>query len=549
MFRRCTKRLLAASSIEAATKGKTIQFGGDARELMLHGIERIAKAVGVTLGPKGRNVIIRQPSGEPKITKDGVTVARSIEFENQFEDVGAKLIRQVAGKTNDVAGDGTTTATILAWSMFAEGYKSVATGANPMDLKRGIDVAVEEILKSLQEQKRPVENLSMLVNVATISANGDRTLGVLIANAVEAVGVAGYIHVADGSVAKTSWTKYDGWSTEHGFVRSTLVTDAQELCSELMNCVVFVTEDALASVEDAIKLLETAKSLGRPLVVVAAQVSEDVLQLIIANHTHKVVLAGVLTYESATFGGDAQDIAAACGCSVEKVESISRVNDVACLLGSAAKFTQNMDSTVINGTADVAAYVRHLQGKLERTMTEEQKEVLHERISKLHHTFAVIRVGGRTAVEISESKDRVIDALNASRNALADGIVAGGGSALLHATKRLDILLDQDEDMPQDRRTGILIVRNAARLPMRLIANNAGVEGPVVVENIAEMESTALGYDAQNDSYVDMFAAGIIDPVKVVNSCVMDAASVAGLMITTEASVCDHTDVDLLPRD
>jgi chaperonin GroEL len=549
MFRRCSKRLLAASSIEAATRGKTIQFGGDARELMLHGIERIAKAVGVTLGPKGRNVIIRQPNGEPKITKDGVTVARSIEFENQFEDVGAKLIRQVAGKTNDVAGDGTTTATILAWSMFAEGYKSVATGANPMDLKRGIDVAVEEILKSLQLQKRPVENIAMLTNVATISANGDRPLGVLIASAVESVGSSGYIHVVDGSAGKTAWVKYDGWSTEHGFVRSALVTDTQELNSTLLDCVVFVTEDAFTSIEDAITLLEAAKAQGKPLVIVAPQVSENVLQLLIANHTQSIVRSGVLSYESAAFGGDVQDVAAACGCSVEKVESISRVNDVGCLLGAATKFAQTMDSTVISGAADVSAYVRHLQGKLERTMTEEEKEVFHERISKLHRTFAVIRVGGRTAVEISESKDRVIDALNAARNALADGIVAGGGSALLHATKRLDYILEQDEEMPQDRRTGILIVRNAARLPMKLIANNAGVEGPVVVENVAEAESTALGYDAQNDAYVDMFEAGIIDPVKVVTSCVMDAASVAGLMITTEASVCDHTDVDLLPRN
>lgn len=547
MFRLSSRRLLVASSIDAATTGKTIQFGGDARELMLQGIERIARAVGVTLGPKGRNVIIRQPNGEPKITKDGVTVARSIQFENQFEDVGAKLIRQVAGKTNDVAGDGTTTATILAWSIFAEGYKSVATGANPMDLKRGIDFAVSEIIADLQKQKRSVDSLATLENVATISANGERPMGVLIANAVQSVGVNGFIQVLDGASSTTWWKKYDGWSTEHGFSSSALVTDAHELTSTLDDCLVFIAEQDLVSVDDILKLLGAARAACKPLVIVAPQVSEHVLQTIVANHVAGVVRAGVLTYTPAV--GEFEDLAAACGCRVEKVDAIAHVVDVTCLLGSAKTFSQTMDSTMLTGTADVTSRVRLLQGKLDRTVVEAEKELLLERISKLNRTFAVIRVGGRTAVEISESKDRVIDALNASRNALADGIVAGGGAALLHATKRLDAFLASDEDMPQDRRTGILIVRNAARLPMKLIADNAGVEGPVVVENIHETESTAAGYDAQNDTYVDMFEAGIIDPVKVVTSCVMDAASVAGLMITTEASVCDHTDKVLLPRD
>jgi len=547
MLRLTTKRFLVASSIEAATTGKTIQFGGDARELMLSGIERIAKAVGVTLGPKGRNVIIRQPNGEPKITKDGVTVARSIQFDNQFEDVGARLIRQVAGKTNDVAGDGTTTATILAWSIFAEGYKSVATGANPMDLKRGIDFAVSEILSNLQKQKRAVDSLQTLENVATISANGERPMGTLIANAVEAVGVNGFIQVLDGAGAATTWTKHDGWSAEHGFVNSLLVTDTHDLTSHLLDCLVFVAEQPIEKVEDCLRLLEAAKAAGKPLIVVAPSLSENVLQTMIANHVAGVVKVGVLSYKPAT--GEFDDLAASCGCNVEKVESIAHVDDVSCLLGRASKFLQTMDSTVIAGGADVAPRVRLLQGKMDRTIIEAEKEQLHERISKLSRSFAVIRVGGRTAVEISESKDRVIDALNAARSALADGIVAGGGAALLHATKTLDKILAEDEEMPQDRRTGILIVRNAARLPMKLIADNAGIEGPVVVENVAELDDTAMGYDAQNDTYGDMFSAGIVDPVKVVTSCVMDAASVAGLMITTEASVCDHTDKELLPRD
>ncbi|ORC90787.1 putative chaperonin HSP60/CNP60 [Trypanosoma theileri] len=520
--------------------GKTILFGGDARERMLNGIERIATAVGVTLGPKGRNVIIRQPSGEPKITKDGVTVARSVEFNDQFEDVGARLIRQVASKTNDVAGDGTTTATILAWSIFAEGYKSVATGANPMDLKRGIDIAVSVILKSLQKQKRSVKDLAMLENVATISANGERPLGKLIAAAVQAVGVNGYISVLDGNTTATEWKRYDGWSIEQGFISSALVTDTAELKCQLDNPLVFITAQKLEIVGDILRLLETAKKSGRSLVIVAPEFSESVMQTIYHNHVHKVVLCGVVcTHELSE--EELHDLASCCSCVVEKVSSINLVDDVHTLLGRAERMEQTMDSTIIAGVADTAPRVRLLQGRLDRAMTEEAKEKLRERMSKLNRTFAVIRVGGRSAVEISESKDRVIDALNASRNALSDGIVAGGGAALLHASKELDKILQSDDEMEQDRRTGILIVRNAARLPMKRISENAGEEGAVTVENVAEYEDTCMGYDAQNDQYVDMFEAGIIDPVKVVTSCVIDASSVAGLMITTEASVCDFT--------
>lgn len=506
---------------------------------MLIGIERIATAVGVTLGPKGRNVIIRQPTGEPKITKDGVTVARSIEFNDQFEDVGARLIRQVAGRTNDVAGDGTTTATILAWSIFAEGYKSVATGANPMDLKRGIDMAVSVVLESLHKQTRPVKDLAMLENVATISANGERPLGQLIASVVQAVGVNGYIAVLDGNSAATEWKRYEGWSIEHGFVSSALVTDSADLKSHLEKPLVFITAQSLESVEDVLCLLEAAKANNRPLVIVASGFSEAVLQTIYHNHLNKVVLCGVVLAPDLS-EEELHDLAACCDCVVQKVASVALVDDVTCLLGAAERMEQTMDSTTITGVVDAAPRVRLLQGRLERAMTEETREKLRERISKLMRTFAVIRVGGRSSVEISESKDRVIDALNASRNALAEGIVAGGGAALLHASKELDKILQTDEDMEQDRRTGILIVRNAARLPMKRISENAGEEGAVTVENVAEFEDSCMGYDAQNDQYVDMFKAGIIDPVKVVTSCVMDAASVAGLMITTEASVCDY---------
>ena len=520
------------------TGGKTVVFGGEARERMLYGIERIAKAVAVTLGPKGRNVIIRQPDGEPKITKDGVTVARSIEFRDQFEDIGAKLIRQVAGKTNDVAGDGTTTATILAWSIFAEGYKCVATGANPMDLKRGIDLAVAELTEGLNAQKRAVADQQTLENVATISANSDRPLGTLIASAVQAVGADGFIEVLDGSCVKTSWVRHEGWSTESGFVDSSLVTDGEHLCSEVTNALTFVTTDPLECVEDFLVLLEVAATLKRPLAVVSPAVSEAVIKAAVLNHQHGAAKIVLCAMPKAT-EEDFQDCAIACSSSIVKVETLRRVSDVVVLLGSAEKVTQTMDSTVLLGTGDVTARVRLLQERIGRAFSEDQREVLRARMAKLNKSFAVIRVGGRSVVEIGESKDRVVDALNAARNALADGIVGGGGSALVHASKRLDTILMENEDLEQDRRMGIMIVRNAAKLPARLIGDNAGVEGAVVVGNLEEYEDTVMGYDAQNDRYVNMFDAGIIDPIKVVRSCLNDAASVAGLMITTEASVCD----------
>ena len=537
MFRAAQRRLHTAL-IPTANCGKTVIFGGDARELMLNGIERIARAVGVTLGPKGRNVIIRQPNGEPKITKDGVTVARSIEFNDQFEDVGARLIRQVASKTNDVAGDGTTTATVLAWQIFQEGYKSVATGANPMDLKRGIDYAVKIIVDDLKKQTRAVSDAATLENVATISANGERPMGKMIADAVTAVGVDGFISVLDGTSTATTWTKHAGWSTENGFVNSLLVTDQVELSSHVVNPFVFISSDPLESIPDLLRLLDACVLAKRPLVLVAPKFSDAVLQTIVANHVAGVIQCVVVSFTPRE--GELQDLAVACGTCVNNSHSVQQVVDVAAVLGTAAYGRQSMDSTVIAGEADIAARVRLLQAKFDRTLSDEERNNLRERISKLNKNFAVIRVGGHTAVEISESKDRVIDALNASKNALAEGIVAGGGAALLHASKRLDTILDTDEEMDQDRRTGVYIVRSAVRLPIRLITDNAGMEGAVIIDNVMEMTDSAMGYDAQNDKFVNMFDAGIIDPVKVVISTVLDAASVAGLMITTEASVCDH---------
>lgn len=521
-------------------KGKTIEFGGDARQLMLNGIERIATAVGVTLGPKGRNVIIRLPTGEPQITKDGVTVARSIEFHDQFEDVGAQLIRQVAGKTNDVAGDGTTTATILAWSIFAEGYKSVSTGANPMDLKRGIDAAVEVILESLRHQTRKVNDMEMLKCVATISANGDKHLGELIAAAVREVGSEGFVSVVRGNSTTTEWSRYDGWSIERGFSCTDLVTDTEKWESRLEGPLIFVTAEPMNSVTSVVRLLENAQTRTRPLLLVAPSFSESVLATIALNHKEKVVSCGVLSVEGLS-EGELEDLAISCGTGVQKMPLIEIVEDVSSLLGAAAFVEQTIESTIINGEADVSSRIRLLSSRLNRLLTEGEREKMRERIAKLKRIFAVIRVGGRSTIEITESMDRVVDALNAARSALSEGVVAGGGSALLHASKLLDEILANDEEMDQDRRTGMLIVRNATRLPIRKISENAGEEGAVTVENVAEYTDTSMGYDAQKGEYVNMFECGIVDPVKVVRSCVVDAASVAGLMITTEASVCDYT--------
>eukprot|EP00796_Vickermania_ingenoplastis_P006011 gene6012-4316_t len=522
--------------------GKTIELGGDARQLMLEGIDSIASAVGVTLGPKGRNVIIRLPSGEPQITKDGVTVARSIEFHDQFEDIGARLIRQVAGKTNDVAGDGTTTATILASNFFLQGYKSVSTGANPMDLKRGIDAAVELVLESLREQTRPVSDLPMLENVATISANGERNLGRLIAAAVQAVGSEGFITVTSGSTTLTDWTRYDGWSMEKGFTSSNLVTDHELLECRLDNVLVFVTAQPFDSVSAAIRLLEHAKAQGRPLFLVSPSFSEEVMAIITANHTEKIVSCGLLAADELSVE-ELEDLAVSCNSAVQKVEAVNMVSSVASLLGTAAFASQTLDSTTISGTADVTSRVRFLCNRLERLITEEERERMRQRIAKLKRVYAVIRVGGRSALEILESKDRVTDALNAARNALAEGVVAGGGSALLHASKRIDEFLESAEERDEDWCRGLHIVQDALRLPMYTICENAGEEGAVMVENVLEYTDTSMGYDAQKGQYVNMFDCGIIDPVKVVRSCVVDAASVAGLMITTEAIICDYTGV------
>lgn len=521
-------------------RGKTIEFGGDARQLMLNGIERIATAVGVTLGPKGRNVILRLPSGDPQITKDGVTVARSIEFHDQFEDIGAQLIRQVAGKTNDVAGDGTTTATILAWSIFAEGYKSVSTGANPMDLKRGIDLAVDVVLESLQEQTRPVPDTATLENVATISANGDAHLGRLIAAAVQAVGSDGFVSVVSGNSTRTEWCRYDGWSCERGFSSSELVTDQEKLVCRLEEPLLFVTGQVFDSVPAVLRLLDYAKQKNKPIFFVAPSFSEPIQNTIEINHKAKIVTCGKLSTNE-LHAEELEDLASSCTTGVQKLSAVEMADDVGSLLGSASFVEQNIDSTTISGNADVTSRIRLLSSRLDRLLTEEERESMRERIAKLKRVYAVIRVGGRSALEISESKDRVVDALNAARSALAEGVVAGGGSALLHASKRLDELLANDEDMDQDRRSGLLIVRNAARLPIRKISENAGEEGAVTVENVAEYADTSMGYDAQKGEYVNMFDCGIVDPVRVVRSCIIDAASVAGLMITTEASVCDYT--------
>jgi chaperonin GroL len=529
---------MASRPYADATTGKQVEFGLEAREEMLEGIKRIGRAVSVTLGPKGRNVVIRRPGGESQITKDGVTVARAICLSNQRQDVGARLIRQVASKTNDVAGDGTTTATVLAWTIFAEGYKSVATGANPMDLKRGIDAAVNIILDSLETQTRKINSLAELQNVATISANGERKLGELIADAVQSVGANGFIAVLDGRTGTTTWQRHDGYSVEHGFASSALLTDSLELKCDVSNALVLVSRKPLAGLDDVLPFLEVAVAQKRPIVFAAPDFDAGAMDTIVANHKAGVVKACAVRIADVE---ELADVAVTCGCRA--LDEWSNIHDFAALLGTAVTVEQSMDTTILKGAADTMPRVRFLEKKLERAESEAERDHYSERIAKLSQLFAVIRVGGQTTVEARESKDRVIDALNASRAALSDGIVAGGGAALIYCSLMIDDAVkavEDDDDASQDRKTGLMIVRNAARLPIRFIADNAGVEGPVIAENVMDYRDAKMGYDAQNDKYVDMFEAGIIDPVRVVRSCIRDASSVAGLMITTEAVVNDE---------
>jgi chaperonin GroEL len=541
MRRNVTRRVMYG------TTPKDIRYGIEARRGLLRGVENLSKAVATTLGPKGRNVILEIPYAAPKITKDGVTVAKSIEFENSFENLGAQLVRQVAGLTNDVAGDGTTTATVLSAAIFTEGYKNAATGTNPMDLKRGIDLACKEVLVSLVEQAKPVTSKSEISQVAMISANMDHEIGALIADAMQQVGKDGVITTSEGRTLNTELELVEGMSFDRGFLSPYFVTNQRTQKCELENALVFVANRKLTQVSHILPALNFAVQQKRPLVVVAEEIEGEALHTFLYNKMQgKVNGVAVkapgfgdyrisMTQDIAVFTG-AQMVSEELGLSLDQNDFNER------FLGTVKKITVSRDECIMmEGGGSAVAIEERVQMIKDMVAVEDHefnREKLVERLAKLSGGVAMIKVGGASEVEISEKKDRIVDALNATRAAVSEGIVAGGGTALLIASMKLE-KLSKDRTLIPDIRTGVNIVRKAIRLPTKLIATNAGVEGSVVVGKVMKANDPTFGFDAQNSVYCNLFNAGIIDPMKVVKSCVVNSCSVAGMMITTEAAVCE----------
>lgn len=535
------------TALRKAVTGKDVRFGTEARQAMQRGVERTVAAVATTLGPKGRNVIIEQAYGAPKITKDGVTVAKSIEFKDPFENMGAQLVRQVCNKTNDLAGDGTTTSAVLVASIFSEGLKCVATGTNPIDMKRGMDKAVAVAVESLVAQTRQIKGTSDIVQVATISANGDTEIGSLIGRAMERVGKDGVITTQDGKTLSTELELVEGMSIDRGYISPYFVTDAKTQKAEFEDAFVLVSSKKISTIHTILPALNHIVRTGRPLVIVADDVESEALTTMIFNKLQgKLKIACV---KAPGFGDNKaamlQDIAVFTGAQVvgdENGVQLDAEEFNPSILGQAKKLTISKDETIIlTGAGDAAAVkerVDLLREHISSETSDYNREKLQERLAKLSGGVAVIRVGGASEVEVGEKKDRITDALCATRAAVQEGIVAGGGTALLRASQALE-KLSKDASLSDDQRTGVEIVRKAIRLPAHKIAQNAGKEGSVIVEKVLEKEDAAVGYDAQNDKYVNMFDAGIIDPTRVVRVALTDASSVAGLMMTAEAAIVD----------
>ncbi|KAL7694974.1 chaperonin HSP60 mitochondrial precursor [Lotmaria passim] len=528
--------------------GKDVRFGDKARRSMQKGVTRAVAAVATTLGPKGRNVIIEQAYGAPKITKDGVTVAKAIEFKDAFENMGAQLVRQVCNKTNDLAGDGTTTSAVLVDSIFAEGLKSIAQGTNPIDMKRGMDRAVDVILKSVAKQSRPIKGSADIVQVATISANGDEEIGKMIGQAMDKVGRDGVITAQDGKTMATELEIVEGMSVDRGYVSPYFVTDAKAQKAELEDALVLVSAKKIQNIHSLLPALNHVVRSGRPLLIIADDVESEALTTLIFNKLQGKLK--VCCVKAPGFGDNKtamlQDMSLFTGAQLVGDEGtgleLDAENFDPSILGSVKKVTVTKDDTVmLNGGGDAAAVqerVDLLRGLIQNETSDYNRDKLKERLAKLSGGVAVIKVGGGSEVEVNEKKDRIEDALCSTRAAVQEGIVAGGGTALLRASKELEVLAN-DNALTRDQRTGVTIVRNAIRLPAMKIAANAGKEGAVIVEKVLENTDESVGYDAQNDKYVNMFDAGIIDPTRVVRVAITDATSVAGLMMTAEAAIVE----------
>ncbi len=521
---------------------KEVKFSGDARERMLRGVDTLANAVKVTLGPKGRNVVIDKSFGAPRITKDGVTVAKEIELEDKFENMGAQMVREVASKTNDTAGDGTTTATVLAQAIVREGAKSVAAGMNPMDLKRGIDIAVAAVVKDIEKRSKPVASSAEVAQVGTISANGDATIGKMIAQAMQKVGNEGVITVEEAKSLDTEVDIVEGMKFDRGYLSPYFVTNPEKMTAELEDAYVLLHEKKLSGLQAMLPVLEAVVQSGRPLLIIAEDVEGEALATLVVNRLRGGLK--VAAVKAPGFGDRRkamlEDIAILTGGQLISDDLGMKLENVTVqMLGRAKKIVIDKENTtVVNGAGKkpaIEARVNQIKAQIEETTSDYDREKLQERLAKLAGGVAVIRVGGATEIEVKEKKDRVEDALNATRAAVQEGIVPGGGTALLRAKKAVGRLANDNADV----QAGINIVLKALEAPIRQIAENAGVEGSIVVGKVLENKSETFGFDAQNEEYVDMVAKGIIDPTKVVRTALQDAASVAGLLITTEAMVAE----------
>jgi chaperonin GroEL len=521
---------------------KQVQFAADARERMLRGVNVLANAVKVTLGPKGRNVVIDKSFGAPRSTKDGVTVAKEIELEDKFENMGAQLIREVASKTNDKAGDGTTTATVLAQAIVLEGMKSVAAGMNPMDLKRGVDKAVAAVVEQIKSVSKKVTTNDEIAQVGTISANGDKEVGAMIARAMDKVGNEGVITVEEAKSLETELEVVEGMQFDRGYLSPYFITNADKMEVVLEEPLILLYEKKLSSLQPMLPVLEAVVQSGRPLLIIAEDIEGEALATLVVNKLRGGLR--VAAVKAPGFGDRRkamlEDIAILTGGQVISEDLGIKLENVGIdMLGKAKKISiTKEDTTIVDGAgakADIDGRIAQIKRQIEDTTSDYDREKLQERLAKLAGGVAVIRVGGATEVEVKEKKDRVDDALNATRAAVEEGIVPGGGVALLKASKKLEGLTGENAD----QNAGIAIVRRALQAPIRQIVENAGVEGSIVVSKILENASPTFGFNAQTEEYQDLVQSGVIDPAKVVRTALQDAASVSGLLITTEAAVAD----------
>ena len=521
---------------------KDVRFSTDARDRMLRGVDILNNAVKVTLGPKGRNVILDKSFGAPRITKDGIAVAKEIELEDKFENMGAQMVREVASKTNELAGDGTTTATVLAASIMKEGLKLVAAGMNPMDLKRGIDIAVTAVVKDIERRSKKVQSSEEIAQIGTVASNGDTSIGKMIAEAMQKVGNEGVITVEEAKTAETELDVVEGMQFDRGYLSPYFITNAEKMVVELEDPYILIHEKKLSSLQAMLPILEAVVQTGKPLLIVAEDIEGEALATLVVNKLRGGLK--VAAVKAPGFGDRRkamlEDISIlTAGSLIAEDLGIKLENVTLEMLGRAKKVRiEKENTTIIDGAgkkADIQARIAQLKAQVEETTSDYDREKLQERLAKLAGGVAVIRVGGATEVEVKEKKDRVEDAMNATKAAVEEGIVPGGGVALLRAKAAIGKLTNENDDV----QSGINIVLKSLELPIRQIAENSGVEGSIVVGKVMANKSPNFGFDAQTEEYVDMLGAGIVDPAKVVRVALQDAASIASLMITTEAMVAE----------